>query len=414
MALNQVLRAQLAPSFAHLAELENYRNTDPLPSTSQTWSLLSLESGAGETVLHTDTDFTTPNRPYTLPDVATLCDMLPTCQSETGGVDYARLLYTLYDLNNDRTVALAQLWLQLGGDAAQIFDDTDEDGVPEMDSDTEGVLSLPYSVSGVRGSMMVEQQQVALQLGFRARTRYQTDPAFTRGANIGSGDTLRLDFHLSCIDHAGQTGGPLFEANRATSVPSYDTLRDISGRFIDTVPTTVTLRDDVYHDACLGYEIPVLIQMPEFATIASNTDIPDNVAGFTVKSHSFSAGLPDGSCPQANAQSDWWQPDGEAPRANTERCMRLILEGDFDMAGLPRVPNTPLEITINTINNPNTGTRTGVIDGGSGSRGGGGGITNSVQLLLLCLLLINALRMRSARTSASLSFKARAVKPKAA
>ena len=399
-ALNQVLRAQLAPSRAHLAELQNYRaSTNPLPNISQSWSLLSLESGAGETVLRADQDFATPDNPYTLPDVATLCNMLPICRSATGGVDYARLLYTLYDLNNMRTVAMAQLWLQLGGDAAQIFDDADEDGVPETHGDTEGALSLPFSVLGARGSISVEQQLVALQLGFRARARYQTDPSFAGGANIGSGNILDLDFHLSCIDHAGQAGGPLFEADEDASVPSYNNLRDISGHLVDTTPTASVLRDDVYYDACLGYEVPVLIQLPDSMTIASSTGLPPNVVGFTLKNYSFSEGLPDGSCPQANARSDWWQPDGEAPRTGKERCMRLILEGNSEMAGFPTMPTTPIVIPIVVTVDPiDAGPYSGIglVDAGSG----GGAFSLAQLLLLLCLLVLGAVRAPKRRTSA--------------
>ena len=348
------------------------------------------------------------HNPYTLPDVATLCDLLPTCQSETGGVDYARLLFRQRDLDTTgsvRIVYIAQLWLQLGGDPAQLFDDTDEDGVPEMDGDIEGALSLPFSVFGRHGHIVVEQQDVALQLGYRARTRYQTDLAFAGGANIGSGDTLDLDFHLSCVDHAGQAGGLLFGFDQDAPTAGYDFLLDISGGLIDTTPTATALVDDYNTYTCLGYEVPVLIRMPESMVVATNINIPNTVAGFAVKSYSFSGGLPDGSCPQANAQSIWWQPDGAAPRFETERCIRLVLEGEPAMAGLPLMSDDSEPLRVSFVNFGGTGGGGGPGGGGGGTSGGvrigigqdggsGGGAFGITQLLLLGLLALNALRAR--------------------
>ena len=384
----------------------------PFTNTSETWSLLPLgDESAEEIVLHTDIRTTGAN-PYTLPDVATLCNLLPTCQSETGGVDYARLLYRQRDLDTTgsvRIVYIAQLWLQLGGDPAQLFDDTDEDGVPEMDGDIEGALSLPFSASGRHGHIVVEQQQVALQLGYRARTQYQTDLSFARGANIGSGNTLDLDFHLSCVDHAGQPGDLLYEFDANAPATSYDLLRDISGGLIDTIPTPSISRDDLYYAGCLGYEVPVLIQMPESMAIATNINIPNTVAGFGVKSYSFSGGLPDGSCPPANAQSIWWQPDGMAPRFETERCIRLVLEGEPAMAGLPLMSGDSEPLRVRLVDLGDTGGGGGPRPGGSrlggpggdvalsnvGKTGGsGGGAFGIMQLLLLGLLAFNALRAR--------------------
>ena len=419
MAVQAVLRAQLTPSSAYFSELV----AGPGVNRSETWSVAPLEDGAQEIILTSATSIATLNNPYTLPDVATLCDMLPTCTSEDGGVDYVRLLYRLNntDTTPPHTIAMAQLWLQLGGDATQIFDDKDEDGVPETHGDIEGALSLPFSVSGMHGSIVVEQQQVALQLGFRARARYQTDSAFAQGANVGSGDMLDLDFHLSCIEHTDQAGGLFYDADSASVVRNHDILRDISGRLLDAASSTVSLRGDVDSGACLGYEVPVLIQMPESMAIASGINVPDQIAGFGVKSYSFSEGLPDGSCPQANARSDWWQPDNSEPREDTERCMRLILESDLAMAGLPAMPShsEPLSFALvefvpsgsrgdnsddndnnndNDNDNDNSDTANGGGgddgSGGGGGGGGGGGIINTAQLLLLCILAMSGLFTR--------------------
>ena len=404
--LQEALRAQVDLS-AQYTDNSGWRNFT-FPNTSETWSLLPLgDESAEEIVLH-EAIRTTDENPYMLPDVATLCNLLPTCQSETGGVDYARLLFRQRDLDTTDSVRIAffaQLWLQLGGDPAQLFDDTDEDGVPEMDGDIEGALSLPFSVFGRHGHIVVEQQQVALQLGYRARTQYQTDLTFARGANIGSGDTLDLDFHLSCVDHAGQPGGLLYEADFDAPAPGYELLRDISGELIDTIPTISDPRDDLYYPGCLGYEVPVLIQMPESMAVATNINIPNTVAGFGVKSYSFSGGLPDGSCPQANAQSIWWQPDGMAPRFETERCIRLVLEGDPAMAGLPLMSGDSEPLRVGFINFGGTGGGGGPGGGGGGTSGGvrigigqdggsGGGAFGIMQLLLLGLLALNALRAR--------------------
>ena len=429
MTLQEALRAQVDLSANYILGRDGTASF-PFTNTSETWSLLPLgDESAEEIVLHTDIRTTGAN-PYTLPDVATLCNLLPTCQSETGGVDYARLLYRQRDLDTTgsvRIVYIAQLWLQLGGDPAQLFDDTDEDGVPEMDGDIEGALSLPFSASGRHGHIVVEQQQVALQLGYRARTQYQTDLTFARGANIGSGDTLDLDFHLSCVDHAGQPGDLLYEFDANAPATSYDLLRDISGGLIDTIPTPSISRDDLYYAGCLGYEVPVLIQMPESMAIATNINIPNTVAGFGVKSYSFSGGLPDGSCPQANAESVWWRPDGAAPRAGTERCMRLVLEGDPAMAGLPLMPgdSEPLRVATAVLigapdpnpPDPDPGTDPapdpdppGPRPGGPGgdvalsnvgqTGGSGGGAFGIMQLLLLGLLVLSAARAPKRRTSA--------------
>ena len=406
------LRARVDLSANYIIERDRTLSF-PFTNTSETWSLLPLgDDNAQEIVLHTDIRTTGAN-PYTLPDVATLCNLLPTCQSETGGVDYARLLFRQRDLDTTdsvRIVYIAQLWLQLGGDPAQLFDDTDEDGVPEMDGDIEGALSLPFSASGRHGHIVVEQQQVALQLGYRARTQYQTDPAFAHGANIGSGDTLDLDFHLSCVDHAGQPGDLLFEADRFVVPPNsligHDLLRDISGGLINSISTPVTPRNDFYYPGCLGYDVPVLIQMPESMVVATNINIPNTVAGFGVKSYSFSGGLPDGSCPQANAQSIWWQPDGMAPRFETERCIRLVLEGEPAMAGLPLMSGDSEPLRVGFINLGGTGgggpggggtgggTGSGVRVGAGQDGGSGGGAFGITQLLLLGLLALNALRAR--------------------
>ena len=409
MTLQEALRAQVDLS-AQYIDNTIWRNFT-FTNTSETWSLLPLgDESAEEIVLH-EAVRTSDENPYMLPDVATLCDMLPTCTSKDGGVDYARLLFRQRDLDTTDSVRItffAQLWLQLGGDPAQLFDDTDEDGVPEMDGDIEGALSLPFSVFGRHGHIVVEQQQVALQLGYRARTQYQTDHTFARGANIGSGDTLDLDFHLSCVDHAGQPGGLLYEADFDAPVTSYDLLRDISGELIGTAPTISDPRDDLYYAGCLGHEVPVLIRMPESMVVATNINIPNRVAGFDVKSYSFSGGLPDGSCPQANAQSIWWQPDGMAPRFETERCIRLVLEGDPAMAGLPLMSDDSEPLRVGFINFGGTGGGGGPGGGGGGTSGGvrigigqdggsGGGAFGIMQLLLLGLLALNALRARRRR-----------------
>ena len=391
MMLKEALRAQFSLSLAYQAKLLLISDSRTQFNTSQTWSLLPSEEGAREIVLYTGTGVATDSYPFTLPDTATLCNMLPTCQSKTGGVDYVRLLYRLYDLDESRPLALAYIWLQLGGDAAQMLDDRDEDGVPEAHGDIEGVLSLPFSASGAHGSIVVEQQQVALQLGTSARAQHQTDPAFAQGANLGSGDILDLDFHLSCIDHADQSGGAFYEANPNSDIHTHDILLDISGHALDAFPAASNPRDDVFYDACLGYEVPVLIRLPESMAVASDIDVSDSVAGFAVKSYSFSAGLPDGSCPQANAQSDWWQPDGEAPRASIERCMRLILEGDPDLAGLPLMTSALLTVPMVPMMSVDLLQPTApYINGDSG----GGGIIDPAQLLLILCMLVFLLPVR--------------------
>jgi hypothetical protein len=406
------LKAQIRP------ELDSVASHVSGALSAASWSVLILDGNPrAEIELSGGVSFSSPFS-IELPTVEGLCDVLETaqdyiCNARTGGTDFLQLVFRSAlpaGTTSNNPLVVGSMRLQLGGVSQSSLhaNDLDGDGVPIEDADTTGALGLPFSAGGRRGEISTDRQQVVLSLGTRARNNYQSNAALRQGANISRDSRLALDIQLSCLSYDGQVGGALFgvpptETINGASVPvNSDSVLYVDGTILASNVQSggqpnIGYQADNPNPGCLALETPILVQLPPSLIFSRGTIIEDDRVGqFDVARYAFAAPYADGSCPQPSMQEPSpWRADDAASQSG-DRCLRVVLSGNADDAGVPTgVLGSPLifstEVQVLTTPGSTGGgvpPRKKPLDGGSG----GGGAIDLASLFALLLLVLSLQR----------------------